>query len=311
MAAPYKYDYKMVATNRQRPNVVHCQNTELVEFYERYLLQKVLSCYDFKGIPETWAENYFLYSLFCLGFVSVIKTEAYGVIPQHCTLQGRNVMYQPTNVIVSNPLLGSLRPEIGTECALIKMQPDYGSIMDLVSYYADILALHAESAGINVLNSRLAYVFVTKNKAGAESFKKLFDKIISGEPSAFMDKDLLDEHGEPSWTQFNQDLKRTYIAGDILADMVTWETKFDTDVGIPNVNISKASGVSASEVAANNVDTAAKIVLWLQTIRKGLKQANDLFGLDLSCDLRFNYGGGEADGVVERSGTLSVESRDI
>ena len=290
MAVPYYYDYKMIATNRMQPNVVHCQNTALVSFYERYLLQKVLSCYQFTGIPETWADNYFKYSLFCNGFVSILKTDKYGVIPQHCTLAGRNVMYQPSHAIVANPLLGSLRLEIGSECALVQMQPDYGGIMDLVSYYADQLALHAESAAFNILNSRLAYVFISKNKAGAESFKKMFDQILSGNPAAFIDKDLLDEHGEPSWLQFNQDLKRTYIAGDILNDMIKWETRFDTDVGIPNVNIAKASGVSAEEVQSNNTDTAAKIVLWVESIQKGLKQANDLFGLDLGCDLRFNYG---------------------
>lgn len=290
MNIPVYYDYKMQATNQLQPNVVHCRNTSLVQFYERYLLQKVLSCYNFIGIPETWADNYFKYSLFCNGFVAVINTEKYGVIPQHCTLAGRNVMYQPSHVIVANPLLPMSRLEIGSEAALIQMQPDYGSIMDLVGYYADQLALHAESAAFNILNSRLAYVFISRNKAGAESFKKMFDKILSGEPAAFIDKDLLNEHGEPNWQQFNQDLKRTYIASDILNDMIKWETRFDTDIGIPNVNIAKASGVSDAEVQSNNTDTAAKVVLWVETIRKGLRQANELFGLELGCDLRFNYG---------------------
>lgn len=308
MYAPIPYDYKMTMTAVNQPNTVHCQNTTLVHFYERYLLQKVLSCYEFINIPDHWAKNYFLYSLFCNGFVSVIKTDKYGVIPQHCTLYGRNVMYQPTHCVIANPLLGSLRPQIGVDCALIQMQPDYGGIMDLVGYYADMLALHAESAGYNILNSRLAYVFISRNKAGAESFKKMFDEILSGNPGVFLDKELLNEHGEPNWMQFNQDLKRTYIANDILNDMIKWEARFDTDIGIPNVNITKASGVSDAEVQSNNVDTAAKVVLWLEMIRKGLDEANRLFNTAMGCELRFNYG----EEVPENgSRSISVDTRII
>lgn len=306
MNAPIPYDYKMTMTATNQPNTVHCQNTTLVHFYERYLLQKVMSCYQFTGIPDSWSKNYFLYSLFCNGFVSVIKTDKYGVIPQHCSLMGRNVMYQPTHCVIANPLLGSLRPMIGVDCALIQMQPDYCGIMDLVGYYADMLALHAESAGVNLINSRLAYVFISRNKAGAESFKKMLDEILSGNPAVFLDKELLNEHGEPNWIQFNQDLKRTYIANDILNDMIKWETRFDTDIGIPNVNIAKASGVSEAEVQSNNVDTAAKIVLWIETIRRGLEEANRLFDMQLGCELRFNYG---TEVPEDGSRSLAVDTR--
>ena len=81
--------------------------------------------------------------------------------------------------------------------------------MDKINFYADMLALSAETAGVDLVNSKLAYVFGAKNKAQAESFKKMFDQIGSGQPAAYIDKTLFDEEGNPGWTMFNQNLKNT------------------------------------------------------------------------------------------------------
>ena len=77
--------------------------------------------------------------------------------------------------------------------------------------------------------------------------------------------------------------------------------QFDTEIGIPNVNMAKASGVTDNEVEANNVDTKSKASLWLETIREGLEKVNDMFDLNLSVKFRFE---GSENNVV-------VDSRDI
>ena len=286
---PVPYDYYNLYNGSMNPSTVHIQNTELSKYYQRYLLQKVISRFEFTGLPESWAENYFYYTLFLYGYISVIDSGKYGfgIIPQHCGFYGHNVMYQPTNITIANPLMPDLMDRrIDVDCALIKMQPDFGGCWDLIQFYASMLALSAETAAINLVNSKLSYIFMAKDKRQAESFKKLFDQIMDGNPAAFADKDLFNEDGSPAWVQFNQDLKNNYIAGNILEDMTKWECRFDTDIGIPNVNISKLSGVSTEEVNANNVSTFSKVTLWLNTMKKGCKKANELFGLDLDVKLR-------------------------
>lgn len=289
---PAAYDYRNVYNSLYKPSTVHIKQTGLAGYFQRYLIQKVISNFEFKGLPDYWAENYFLYVLFVFGFIGVVNTDKFGVICQHGTLAGRNVFYQPDRMIITNPLLrGVMEPKIGTQCALIRMQPDYGGCWDIVEFYADMLALSAEAAAQNLLNSKLATVFITKNKAGAESFKKMLDQILSGNPAAFVDKDLFNDDGSPAWVQFIQNLQQNYIAGDILEDMTKWDARFNTEIGIPNVNIAKESGVSAQEVEANSIDTKSKASLWLETIQKGLDQANDLFGLNMSASFRFQGGG--------------------
>lgn len=287
MEIPITYDYMNLYTAAYQPGTVHCKDTRLARFFFRYLIEKIYSVFEF-GIPEEWDRTYFLWSLFVCGRLAIFDTAEYGVIFQHCTLNGRGIYYQPTRAMVANPVLRDAKDlEIGRDCALVKMQPDYHGACDIVSYYADMLALCAEAAGMNILNSKLAYVFAAKNKAAAETFKKLYDAIASGNPAVVADKALLNEDGEIDVQMFNQDLSRNYIAGAMLEDMAKWDARFNTEIGIPNVNIAKQSGVTVDEVHANDIDSKTKASLWLETIRKGFDEANKMYGLNLSVKFRF------------------------
>ena len=178
--------------------------------------------------------------------------------------------------------------KIGVNCELIRMQPDYGGAWDIVSYYADLMALTSETIAVNLINSKFSYVFAAENKTAAESFKVLYDDIASGKPAVFADKKLFDNDGSPSWLQFTQNLKQNYIAGDLLEDLAKIDSRFNTEVGIPNVNIAKNSGVSEAEVMSNNVDTKSKAEIWLETLRDTTAKVNDMFGLDIKVSFRFN-----------------------
>ena len=286
-AAPYMYDYVNTEVSQHSPSTVHTKNTELQRFFARYLLQKAMSVFKW-NLPETWDRDYFLYVLYGIGYIAVINTDKYGVIPQQCGLEGYNIFYQPKRALVTNPLLRGLRSlDIGTQCTLIKLQPDYGSVMDMVGFYADMMALTAETAGVNLVNSRLSYVFFGKNKNTAESQKKLFDRVASGEPATFVDTALYDvQSGNPSWIPFQQNVGQNYIAGDALADLRKWEMMFDTDVGIPNANTDKKERLISDEVNANNVEVTSKADLWLDQLQKSFAQTSKMFGVKLGVEWR-------------------------
>lgn len=294
MGAPYNYDYINKYTSQVSPSTVHCQNTALVNYYKRYLLQKVAAVYEWE-LPETWSRSYFEYVLYCSGFIAVVNTDKFGVICQNCGLYGYNVFYQPTNVTIANPLLtGILMPRIGTECALIKMQPDYGSIMDVVTYYADMLALCAEAAAINIQNSKVATVFFAGDKAQGETYKKMYDQLAAGNPISVIDK-MLKEDGKPTWETFNRDVKSSYILTDLVSDMRKIEMQFDTLVGLPNANTDKRERLITAEVESNEQEVASLRTTWLETMQEGAEQARKLFGIPISVKYRWEV---EADAVV-------------
>ena len=268
-------------------NIADVNATDLTRFFHKYLLQKAVSVFKWE-LPKTWSRDYFLYSLYCNGCVSVVQTDKYGVIPQHCTLMGYDVMYRPTNAVITNPLLsGILTPRIDTQCTLFKLNPDYTGIMDIVKTYGDLMAMSVQTAGINLMNCNVSYIFAAKNKAAATSFKEMFKKIVQGEPAVVVDKALYNDDGTKAWDAFDQNVKQNYIASEILDDLRKWENLFDTEIGIPNSNTNKRERLIVDEVNSNNVETATKCELWLEDLKKTCSKTTDLFGIDISVDWRY------------------------
>lgn len=270
------------------PSTVHCKNTYLQRYFRKYLLQKAISVFKW-NLPKEWDEDYFKYVLYGIGYIAVLETRSFGVICQGGALGGYNLYYKPSYIMITNPLLKeTITANIDIDCAIIKLQPDYSSIMDIVGYYADQLALSAEALGMNMVNVKTGVVFGAKDKTQAQSYKKMFDKMQSGEPAVFIDKQLLDDAGKPNWYPFVQNMKEQYIADSILSDMRKIEAMFDTDIGIPNANTDKKERLVTDEINANNVETATRCELWLESIRKGIDTANAMYNLSLSVDWRVN-----------------------
>lgn len=295
VGAPYLYDHQNTINSLITPSTMHDADNSLSWYFKRYLLQKAIAVFKW-DMPEYWAKNYVLYTLYCWGYFAVVNTDKFGIIPQGCSLSGYDVMYQPTNAIIANPLLsGIMQPRIGVQTEIVRLQPDYGSIMDKVGYYASMMALCAVGVGTNLVNSKLAYVFGCQNKSASESFKKMFDDIASGEAATFISKDLFNEDGSPNWMMFNQDLRSSYIAGDILEDMRKIEIQFLTDLGIPNSNTEKKERLIEAEVESNDVEVKLWADLALEELQKSCKKVRDMFGIELNVDWRYNPVREEAD----------------
>lgn len=283
---PALADY-MVADNAQALNMLAPENYNLVWYFKRYLMQKAISRFEWV-MPDRWSRAFFLYVLYCFGRLAIVNTDRYGVIPQPCGLWGYNIYYQPTNAIITNPLLtGILQPRIDVECVLVRLQPDYGGILDLVTYYANLMAQAAEALGVNMANSKTAIAFFTDKKAAAEAYKKAYDAAVNGQPMIVMDKALqMDEQGRKPWEVFFPDVKGNYIADQLLEALRRIEAMFDTDIGIPNANTDKRERLITDEVNANNVETYSKCSLWLETLQESCRKVRDMFGVELSVDWR-------------------------
>ena len=283
---PASYDYINLYNSSFSPSTVHVKNTGLQRYFRKYLLQKAISVFKWQ-LPEEWDPDYFKYTLYGLGYIAVLNTRSFGVICQGGALGGYNLYYRPSYIMITNPLLKeTITADIGSDCALIKLQPDYSSIMDIVNYYADQMALASEAMGMNLVNVKTGVVFGAKDKAQAESYKKMFDKLADGDPAVFIDKNMLDDQGKPNWLPFVQNLDQQYITDKLLSDIRKIESMYDTEIGIPNANTDKAERLITDEVNANNTETATRCELWLESIRRGIDEANNMFGLALSVDWR-------------------------
>ena len=305
--APYYYNYINAETSQVTPSTVHVKDSGLCRYFTKYLLQKAMSVFEW-DLPATWNKDYFVYVLYCWGDVAVVNTDKFGVIPQGCGLKGYDVFYAPTHAVIANPLLsGILEPRIGTQCELLKLQPDFSGILDLVGHYAEQMALASQSVSVNLLNSKLSYVFTAKTKALAESLKKMYDQIASGEPAVVIDSRLKNAaDGEETWKAFEQNVGGNYIVTDLMADLRKIEAMFDTEIGIPNANTDKRERLIQDEVNANNIETFSKCAMWLENLQDACKRVNDMFGLSISVRWREipMIGGGADGGNAEPAGAV-------
>lgn len=304
---PANYEQINLYNSSFSPSTIHCRDTRLQAYFRKYLLQKAMSIYEWK-IPENWDKDYFLYSLYGYGYVAVIDTEKFGVIPQWGAVGGYNVFYHPTYITIANPLLSALTKYIDIDCTIIKLQPDYSSIMDIVNYYADMLAMCSQSVTINLMNTQTATVFPADTKAMAESYKKMFDKVASGDPAIVVGKDLFSEDGTAKWTPFSQNVHNMYIADNILADMRKIEARYDTELGIPNSNTEKRERLVVDEVNSNNAETGLRAEMWLEELKDGVAKTNKMFGTDITVDWRVNpleeNEGGVDNGITDNNGIV-------
>lgn len=286
---PYLYDYQNGYDSQFRPYGMHARPTGLSLFFDRYFFQKLFSVYDFK-IPEEWDSDYFRYTLFVMGYTVVFNTDILGVVNNHGALYGRNFYYRPDRAIIANPMLKNT-PEliIGRDCSLVKLAPDYRGAYDVVSTFSDLAALILQAMGVNIVNTKLAYVMSSDNKAMAETFKTMLSDIDSGQPAVAVDKSLFDADGNPRWVMFNQNLQQTFLGNDLATLMQTIESMFLSFIGIRNVNYEKRERLITDEVNANNQNTQAIAKVWLDSMQESMKKTNDMFGLNLSVKLNDDY----------------------
>ena len=289
MNLPIPYNVENIAKASFSPSTFHLADNASFGFYARYLWQKMINVFKFT-LPDEWDEDYFKYVLFGMGYIPVLYTNEFGVIPQYGAAGGYNQFFEPDFVIISNELLpdeSSRELKIGRDCEVVRLAPDWGGAGDLIGFYAAKMALCSQSIDINLINSKVAFVFGAKSKAQAEAFKKMYQDIASGEPAVVIDKSLFSEEGEAQWQLFSQNLKNTYLVSDIISDMRKLEEEFDTKIGIPNANTDKRERLNTDEVNANNVETEMIAEGWLNNIRKGFEKVKKLYpSVNCSVDWR-------------------------
>ena len=286
----------------ERPRDVDGIRNRSALYYRRWMLRKVFAIFELSGVPEDWDLDYFWTHLFIDGGVCITDTDM-GVLALQTGWSGINVYNHPTECIIANPVLGSLRRTIGKDCVLIHLQYDYNGIGYLLDRYSYLLAACDEAISVNLMNSKVAAVFQADSKATAKTIEKAYDEIMLGKPMVVLkDSAMMGSRGNDIY--FNH-VKENFIAQDveILKHMII--NDFLTEIGIANSNADKRERVQSAEVDANNSATAVNIIHWKENLENGIYEANDMFGLDLSIKLREEVRAIES---AEPSGVSSVDA---
>lgn len=291
---PVGYDDLKREFFAERPKDVDGVANASAVYYQKWILKKVFSIFDFKGLPDNWDYDYLMTTLFLEGKFCITDTDV-GVIPLRCGVAGINIFNHPTEAIIANPVLGNFRRKIYPEwrsvsmgaaeyelpCALVKLQYTYLGISDMINRYAALLSMCDSAIAVNLMNSKVAFIGLAGSKAQANTMKKMYDMISAGNPAVFVRGDVVNQE-----SFFFNHVKENFIGNDVQMLKRSIINEFLTEIGINNANQDKRERLVTDEVAANDVEIRANVEHWLYNINEGLKAANELYNMNLSCEIR-------------------------
>lgn len=315
---PLNYEQINVEAGTYFPSQIKAYNNGTYQLWQRALFQRFCSTLIL-GLPLRWRpnKNLMYYCLARFGFVGCGRLPEIGEWFNPGTLRGFDFYYNPAYFRLTNPYFRgrderdpesiSREYEIGVDCELIKLTPDFRGIWDTIAYYAEKIASIDVAINSAIINTKFAYVVGAKNKAAASVLKKLFDKVNRGEPAVFFDSKLANDgvdKEEPWQALFRDNLKQSYIITDLLQDFQTLVNDFDTEVGIPTLPYQKKERMVTDEARSKDIDATARSIIWYDTLKDSFERANRFLGLEgedkLTVTLRYeSEEGGTGDGDSE------------
>lgn len=286
----------------KRPKDVDGVANTSAMYYRSKLLKLIMQRFEFSGIPDTWELDYFLEHLFLDGVIGVTDTSA-GILALKCGLTGIGIFDNPTKCVFANPVLGNFNRTIGEDCEIIKLQYNYLGVHNILDRYSCLLAMCDSSVAVNLMNTKLTWLFGATSKQQSDTFKAIYDDITQGKPAVFTTNQNI---GNIKENMFVMPAKQNFIADDVQLLKRKIINEFLTDIGINNTNLDKRERLTDDEVNANNDEVLANISHWYDNINDGISRVNAMFGLELSVKIR-EYGREEAEhDISELSGLLPV-----
>ena len=310
MYTPLNYQQINIGAGSYNPSMVKSYNNKTFAFWERALFHRTQSVLDFE-LPSEWdgkIKDFFLYCLFKYGFLIISENDEFGRFFQPGTLSGYDFYYQPTKAIIANPRL-SAELQIGTECELLKITPDYMGVWDIIWYYAEKLSVLDNAINMSLINNKFAFFLGARNKTASGALKKMLDLVNKGEPAVVYDMKLLNDptDKEMPFQQWQRDnLKNSYLTTDQLMDFQTLLNNFDAEVGIPSIPYQKKERMVTDEATMRGYDAKARSLTWFNTLTSSIKEIKQLYpDITLSVKLHYDETEGTAQDIDGKGGELN------
>jgi len=271
----------------EKPNKVSAQFNSRTLYYHWVLLNKIKGAFEI-DCPEEWDKDYILDTLLLQGRLCITDSSA-GVLPLECQPNGQNVFKRPCDVNIVNPVLGSFSRKIDVDCVLMYLFDNkiFRSYEETIRIHAQKLASCDSAIDVNLMNTKVAYVFDCADKKQADEAKLIYDKITSGEPAVFYHSNT-GMNLQEKMQFFKNDVKNVYICDLVQKEKRAIINEFLTQVGINNAAEEKKERLLVDEVNSNNDELIINIKYAYDNIKKGLEKIRKMYP-DVAFDIRLPF----------------------
>lgn len=285
-------------------------STDVLNYWERSFFQRMRALYKITGLPEAgpgqigWDYDAFMYQLLRMGYAVVFHSKKYGIVVQPGSPTGFGLQFQPRGMMVQTPFFQFDRPlEIGTECAVIKLTPDYRGVWDIIEKYAVEMQQIEVSIRQAVVNSRFAYAAIAQNDKDRRTLETIFEKLENGNPAIVINSQLqkpvlaknTDAQYQLPIMQFDRDLAKNFILPDLMDMRRGIIQDFYKELGI-RVQPDKKERLVVNESQSADAETFNRREVWKISIDESVKVCNDMYGTHISVEIN------EPDDLQEGSG---------
>ena len=267
----------------------------LIDSYVRYMVNRTLSMFEYKGLPETIPEREFemIIQLFRFGIVTKVDDKLYVF---YGGLGGEpNEYYQPTQAIVSNPYLKyskvlKLDDYIKDDGNAVVVWNDKSHIGLLPMFLrnSELLAECDISLKYSLVKKRFMNIVTADDDETKDSLKEMFEDVENGTGfGIIVTKKLIDESSvgkvETGLSNNSTDLKdiietKQYILG-------SWYNELGLNA---NYNMKRES-INESESDMNEDALLPLIDDMLRCRQLAVEQINKKFGTSISVELSSSW----------------------
>ena len=254
------------------------------DYYKVDLLNKIISIFQWEGLPETLPEEEIEKKLLLNGFCGVYNHPIYGIITTDASISGISVYYTGSQMIFANPIAGSHTLKIGKECVcgfndILSKWSWKSHICEVIDRYARQLADLDSSISIALINSRATATPVSDTDSIAQSFREYRRKLEEGALESIVTRSMVegfnllnnpvnDNRLTELYNAYNEVVKNFYM---------TIGVPFSEDKRERLINAEVTRGLKADEF---------NIYSMLKMREKFAEEINNMF--NLSCSVKIN-----------------------
>lgn len=266
-----------------------CDFRENYDFYFKWLLNKVCSCFVINGLPDTINQTYLKNELILSGMCCVTD---FGGKLYACTgsLGGQpDEYYIPTVFVIANPILGSKQVKRGEDGVVIfntSVDELYtgcfaAGLYQYINQTATLLADNIVSINANQINSRVCAFFVADSKAKALAGEVVLKKMYAGQPYQILEADLVEK--------INVNPISTASTSSNITELVELNnyiiSNFMQSIGIKANNDRKRERMITDEINSQNDYLGFSVLEVLASWQKGFDAVNEMYGTEISVSL--------------------------
>ena len=256
--------------------------------YDDILIQSILPMLEYSNMPDSIVPNLFERERILNGVTAVWKMDD-KIISTPVTFGGTPDIYGRGTTaicITYNGISKTFEDCFNNDnIAFVYLNSNYSPDLT-IGIYADILAEIDTSIIANLINSRFANIPVVDDEKQKIAVENAFNKIISGQPSVIVQKnilsDLVNENGIKMLSMTNvKDSDKIQYLTKCHDDIFRW---FYSLHGLNSQGSSKMAQQTSDEILTDNI--ASMIIPFdiLNTAKIGIDEVNRKFGTNISVD---------------------------